>query len=288
MQKIRLRPVRHEAPSCDDYGHPATVRAFEVATRVHRAHTEAFQIMPMGPTVDGTYRVSGQSGASYDVDIVSRSGDGDTCSCADFLGNDLGTCKHLEAVRRAIRGVAALRASFSRLGKAPSRPTVTVDAVSGLSFRLIGRAADGVLEARGWRRANRGSDRLLPIRTDAGRDRTNDEALRVVLAAGPALERTFARTWMSSRRRATNEAHAGGRLGVDVLRCTLFPYQREGVSHLVSSARALLADDMGLGKTLAMISLILYKKHARKSDREFEECENRLRRHYIQQSEFYN
>ena len=34
----------------------------------------------------------------------------------------------------------------------------------------------------------------------------------------------------------------------------LFPYQREGVLHLVSQGRALLADDMGLGKTVQAIA----------------------------------
>jgi SNF2 family DNA or RNA helicase len=45
-----------------------------------------------------------------------------------------------------------------------------------------------------------------------------------------------------------------GALGLDVLAKPLFPYQHDGVAHLVTRARALLADDMGLGKTVQTIA----------------------------------
>ena len=41
---------------------------------------------------------------------------------------------------------------------------------------------------------------------------------------------------------------------MDVLAQPLFPYQREGVAHLVRAGRAVLADDMGLGKTVQTIA----------------------------------
>ncbi|HWL85228.1 MAG TPA: DEAD/DEAH box helicase [Polyangiaceae bacterium] len=256
MRKIQIEPVRHPAPSCDNYGHAATVRQFEVATRIHRAHVEAFEIAQLGESVECTYRVSGASGTSYDVDIVTGTASDDTCTCADFLGNDLGTCKHLEAVRRAVWNNRALRTEFIQLTRTPSRPTLTVHAVGGLSLQLLGRVSDKTLAAAGWARAREGSNQLVPIQPTNGRAHRDlfetevaGDPLRIVRALGPALERLRTRAWQEARGTEVREAHAQGRLGVDVLRIPLFPYQRDGAMHLVSGTRAMLADDMGLGKT---------------------------------------
>ncbi|WP_394834807.1 DEAD/DEAH box helicase [Pendulispora rubella] len=258
MRKIQLEPVRHQAPTCDNYGHAATVRQFEVATRIHRAHVEAFEIVPLGETVDCTYRVSGSSGTGYDVDIVTGTATDDTCTCADFLGNDLGTCKHLEAVRRAVWNNRAMRSEFIQLTRTPSRPTVTVHAVGGLSVQLLGRVTDKQLALLGWAREPEGSNRLVPIAKAAHRDlfepEVTGDALRVVRAVVPALQRLRNRAWQETRGVEVREAHAHDRLGVDVLRVPLFPYQRDGAMHLVSATRAMLADDMGLGKTAQAIA----------------------------------
>ncbi|WP_394825606.1 SNF2-related protein [Pendulispora albinea] len=260
MRKIQLEPVRHQAPTCDNYGHAATVRQFEVATRIHRAHVEAFEIAQLGEAVEGTYRVTGASGTSYDVDIVTGTATDDTCTCADFLGNDLGTCKHLEAVRRAVWNNRALRTEFIQLTRTPSRPTVTVHAVGGLSLQLLGKMTDKSLAALGWAREREGGSKLVPIpKVDARAHRELFETeasgeLRVVRAVVPALDRLRTRIWQETRGAEVREAHAQGRLGVDVLRFPLFPYQCDGALHLVSATRAMLADDMGLGKTAQAIA----------------------------------
>ena len=261
MRKIQLEPVRHQAPSCDNYGHAATVRQFEVATRIHRAHVEAFEIAQLGESIECTYRVSGASGTSYDVDIVTGTARDDTCTCADFLGNDLGTCKHLEAVRRAVWTNRALRTEFIQLTDTPSRPTVIVHAVGGLSLQLLGRVSDKNLASLGWAREREGSNQLVPVTPTNGRVHRDlfetevaGDPLRVVRAVVPALERLRTRAWQDARGVEVREAHAQGRLGVDVLRVPLFPYQRDGALHLVSATRAMLADDMGLGKTAQAIA----------------------------------
>lgn len=98
IQTINLAPKKHRAPTCESFGREAEVIRFEREVRVHRAHAEEFAITPIG---DGAFVVQGKtgSGAEYVVDLV----DGllfDTCTCPDFLGNRLGTCKHVEAVKR--------------------------------------------------------------------------------------------------------------------------------------------------------------------------------------------
>jgi hypothetical protein len=131
VKSIRLAPIRHEEPACIDYGDEDAVRRFEVSMRVHRAHVEGYSITPLDGRVDGAYRVVGKTGSSgeaWTVDVVDASGARDACTCPDFLGNELGTCRHLEAVRRAIARVPELRRGFAQLGQEPRAPTLTVAA----------------------------------------------------------------------------------------------------------------------------------------------------------------
>lgn len=67
-------------------------------------------------------------------------------------------------------------------------------------------------------------------------------------------ERLRRATLVETRRRAIAGALTTGTLGLDVLSVPLFPYQREGVAHLLRAGRAMLADDMGLGKTAQAIA----------------------------------
>jgi hypothetical protein len=114
---IRLNAVRHEAPVCEDYEDLGSVLDFERAMRVHRAYVEPFEIASPDGHVDGSWLVHGTSAAAYVVDIVDGTGTRDACTCPDFLGGDLGTCKHLEAVRRAFQVRRELAAAYRRLSE---------------------------------------------------------------------------------------------------------------------------------------------------------------------------
>ncbi len=163
MRQIRLVPAKHEAPFCEAYDSEQEVRRFERAVREHRAYSEPFQVVPLDGRVDGAYRVIGTSGAPYHVDIIDRSGAHDACSCLDFLTNELGTCKHLEAVRRAVTRVPALRRAFQRLPERPRLPVLTVRGLGAAALDPIGRWGDRELAQFGLMRDS-GSGRvaLLP------------------------------------------------------------------------------------------------------------------------------
>ncbi|XXT17979.1 DEAD/DEAH box helicase [Sorangium sp. So ce429] len=249
MRPASLEPIRWNTPQCDDYEDPDAVCRYEREVRVYRAHTEPFGVTPLSGRVDGDYEVANKSGGRYVVDLVDGSARHDTCTCPDFLGNQLGTCKHLEAVRRAIAEHPAWRRALARLG-APARPTVTVQAQGGLRLLAVGVWPEALREQRA-RLVQAGG--LLKALSARG---AGEQALgpRVVHAALPAAQRLAEAIWRHRRRRAL-EARAGrGQDALDDLGLPLFPYQREGALHLFRGGRAMLADDMGLGKTVQAIA----------------------------------
>ncbi|MGK3969018.1 DEAD/DEAH box helicase [Sorangium sp. So ce1667] len=249
MRPASLEPIRWNTPQCDDYEDPDAVCRYERDVRVYRAHTEPFGVTPLSGRVDGDYEVASKSGGRYVVDLVDGSARHDTCTCPDFLGNQLGTCKHLEAVRRAVAEHPAWRRAFARLD-APARPTLTVQAQGGLRLLAVGVWPEALREQRARLGQAGGLLKALSAR-GAG-----EQALgpRVVHAALPAAQRLAEAIWRHRRRRAL-EARAGrGQDALDGLGLPLFPYQREGALHLFREGRALLADDMGLGKTVQAIA----------------------------------
>lgn len=219
--------------------------------RQHRAHTEAFALDVLEPgRADTAFRVASPSGSRYVVDLVDASGRHDTCTCADFATNRIATCKHLEAVRRALVEAPSLRRL--RLPARPPRATVTVD--------LLGATPRLVVVGPG---ASRIESRVVALWVAQPGDpgplaspyaRLADLPARVAHAAPLLLQRIVEDQRRAARARAVTAALEEGRFEVDLLAQPLFPYQRHGVSHLVRAGRALLADDMGLGKTVQAIA----------------------------------
>ncbi|WP_437990909.1 DEAD/DEAH box helicase [Sorangium sp. So ce145] len=249
MRPVSIEPTRWDSPRCDDYEDTDAVRRYEREVRVYRAHSEPFSVTPLSGRVDGDYAVASGSGGRYVVDLVDAGARHDTCSCPDFLGNELGTCKHLEAVRRAVAERPAWRRALARID-APARPTLTVDAQDGLRLLAVGAWPASLREERA-RLVQAGG--LLRMASEGGLG-NHAPASRIVHAALPAAERLAGAIWRKRRRRSL-DARAGREQGaLEALGLPLFPYQREGVLHLFRNGRALLADDMGLGKTLQAIA----------------------------------
>ncbi|MEW6365943.1 MAG: SNF2-related protein [Acidobacteriota bacterium] len=253
MKSIRLLPVRRTAPVCSDFESAEAVVMYEREVRRHRAYSEPFIVTPRDDRIDGCYEVAGASGGAYLVDVVDGSHSHDTCSCPDFLSNELGTCKHLEAVSRALTSIPRPRRAWQQLPQSPLIPTLTVDARGRIRLRTAGRWTRQQLDALGLTTGGDGGfvEWEAPVSPDQA---WNEHAVRVVHAVMPAVERIRARARTDGRRDGLLRALVDGRIGVDVLARPLFPYQHDGVKHLASSGRALLADDMGLGKTVQAIA----------------------------------
>jgi hypothetical protein len=284
---IRLEPEQHQAPACEDFADFAAVAAFERAMRTHRAHVEAFELTPLETRVDGAWRVSGSRGALYTVDIVDGSGQHDTCTCPDFLDGELGICKHLEAVRRAIRSRPGLLRSYRALAAGPARPTLTLLTDGGVTVRAVGPWDSRVLVAHGLEANGAG----MSLRPDCPLLRPGAPALegiRVAHAVLPAVVRMDARCRIRDRSVRFFRAFQDGKVGVDILNKPLFPYQVSGVLHLAARGRALLADDMGLGKTVQAIAACEVMRARGEIDRVLVVTPASLKHQWVREIEIYS
>ena len=200
---------------------------------------------------------TGAVATSYRVQIRSLTRRANHCTCPDFASNQLGTCKHVEAVLHRLRKRKGFKKARER---SPERSFVYLDwEGDGAPAVRLQRAAETPVELAPLLREQfdaagtfmgRLPDGLLQLAdTLAGRAdiEIGDDALGYARRlAGDAAQTARARE-IGERIRA-----GGGRL--PDIRATLYPYQVDGVAFLAGRGRALLADDMGLGKTLQAIA----------------------------------
>jgi superfamily II DNA or RNA helicase len=203
---------------------------------------------------------------SYQVHIRSLQQPANYCNCQDFAVNQLGTCKHIEAVLHEIRK----RPDFPRLsGQAAPHPYIYLDwgGGSGPAIRLFRSGPQ-----------DQDLQRLLDEQFDSAgrfRGRLPDDFFRLAERLAEREDLDLGEDALGyAQRLAEQAAHqlraaeireriseSGGRL--PGIRARLYPYQTEGVAFLAANGRALLADDMGLGKTLQAITAAQWlRQHA--------------------------
>jgi superfamily II DNA or RNA helicase len=187
----------------------------------------------------------------------ARPGD-NHCSCPDFATNTLGTCKHIEftlaQLERKRGGAAALRAGFQ-----PPYSEVYLHYGARREVRFRPGSSCPVALARLAARYFAADGALLPdafatfetFLAEAGRCdhdlRCHDDALAFVAEVRDAERR---------RQRVAAAFPRGSRSPAfkDLLRGSLYDYQREGALFAARTGRCLLGDDMGLGKTVQAIA----------------------------------
>lgn len=193
----------------------------------------------------------------YRVSIRSLKRRANICTCPDFQINQLGTCKHIEAVlhkiskRRDYRSIKEQAPPLSYVYLAwdvDEAPQIRLYRCSSLPPDLAGLLA-GYFDAAGAFTGRLPDDffrlaELVEARSDLhlGSDAL-DFARHLAATAAQRLRAGQIRGQIL----ATNGRLPG-------LKAKLYPYQTEGVAFLAGTGRALLADDMGLGKTLQAIA----------------------------------
>lgn len=194
---------------------------------------------------------------SYRVDIRSLQTRSNVCDCQDFAVNQLGTCKHIEAVLHKI----SRRDDYKKI-KAESAPTSYVYLsweVANPPQLVLYQTAEinpqlaSLLEH--YFNASGAFSGQLPddfFRLNAQvRDRDDLHLGEDAISHVQHLSTQASQQQQTQKIRQQIEASGGHLPGI---KAKLYPYQIEGVAFLAANGRGLLADDMGLGKTLQSVA----------------------------------
>lgn len=287
-------PEEEVARAFDRGGHITDIAELERKKRRSKKLLEALKILRRPKDgLYGEYAVaSATTSASYTVavrDLEDRSQT--TCDCADYLVNELGTCKHIERVneevmRRLKRGESKRRGQgrvfisvkprdthaegdvhpFSEIHIHSGDPAVRERLFAGGTRAASLWTADGFL-----RMAPHGTsfEERLAATTNAIGEKFKGARTPEIVVAGRVkklvAELEESRLWETKTAgllRAPQRSPEWTALKRE-LPISLYGYQEEGILFAASKRRTFIGDDMGLGKTVqAIAASLLIKKLA--------------------------
>ena len=193
----------------------------------------------------------------YKVSIRDNSNSMNYCSCYDFKTNNLGTCKHIEAVlirlAKSKRAVKLMQKPYN-----PAYSSFYVDYRDGRSVKLrIG--TDNSEEFKALAKEYLDSEMKLPVESYERFYEMYRRANKVnpdFVCYSDVISLVVDYLSGVSRKRIVETKYpVDGNAFDSVINATLFPYQKEGVLFAANAGRTLLADDMGLGKTIQAIAV---------------------------------
>ena len=235
-----------------------SLEEWQIALRREYGRAQDFKHKNVGEeTVFSDFLVTNpESGRTYRVAVRGQELGANYCSCPDFTGNTLGTCKHIEWLLAKLKLKRGGKKAFAD-GFHPAYSSVYVQ--YGLQRRVRFRAGTDCPDTlRLAAKRFFGEDGYL--REDAA-----DFFDRFVRQAGKSKHEVrvyddalefVARLRDDAKRRAELEKRFGnGSAAMNkLLKVKLYPYQRKGALFAAKAGRCLLADDMGLGKTIQAIA----------------------------------
>ncbi|HTE11070.1 MAG TPA: DEAD/DEAH box helicase [Chitinophagaceae bacterium] len=194
---------------------------------------------------------------TYKVALRSADNSLNYCSCYDFKTNQLGTCKHIEAVLIKVRKKPALRKVLQQ----PSTSTYS-------SMYMEYRGERKIMFRIGTENTPEYKALLLPYVDKTGCLNINgyekiDLLLKEAFQINPSFRCYEDALTHIIRLREKTQRHEflapylkKKKLPViKSLKVKPFPYQAEGILFCASAGRSILADDMGLGKTIQAIGV---------------------------------
>lgn len=237
----------------------------EISRRCLRAATEPMKVTNLEPEIVyfSDFTVHSSATQSYRIEIRSLSERVNSCSCADYDTNGLGTCKHIEKVLLTLKKKG--KRNFKKVTiRGSEKVEIYVDPV------------DNQIKLQ-WPQekiTNLESHRFLKDFFSASGSLISDAktAIPVILRwVNKAPEQVHQNIRISNRIQSVladshtfihkNEAKdfflsdvMEGKHTLDIAKLPLYDYQKQGMVHLAFLEKAILADEMGLGKTVQAIA----------------------------------
>jgi len=236
-----------------------SLEQWQIALRKQAAENETFGISEILDTDEtGCYNVNNpKTKQNYKVIYRGLNSSWNYCSCLDFKSNQLGTCKHLEAVKSWL---AANQKQIST--ELPSYTSVYLS-YKGVRQVCIRIGSEKKKEFESLASLYFDSSNILkpesidsfPAFLNEARKISNtfqcyNDALQFVIDIKD--RKTRAQLVVD---KCTDNAIDG------LLHTSLYPYQKDGVRFAVRAGKCIIADEMGLGKTIQAIACAeFYKK----------------------------
>ncbi len=225
----------------------------------------------------------------YSVHIRSLGRRANYCSCPDFAVNQLGTCKHIEAVLHKLKKRKDFKTLQRRAAPQPfiylewegeEAPGVRLHRPETIEDAELSNLLNAYFDHAGQFRLRMPEDflQLADRLADWGEVDLGADAL----GYARRLAEQAAKALRAEKIRAQIQAGGGRIPGV---RARLYPYQIDGVGFLAANGRALLADDMGLGKTLQAIAAAAWLREHAGAERALIVCPASLKHQWAREIE---
>lgn len=271
------------------------MKSVQIERRKQRAREESFEIANPGDApIYSRFQVGGSSGRTWEVVLRDLSAPGaNTCSCPDFVVNQLGTCKHIEAV---VMHLSRAEASAYRRAVLTPPPKAYVFLSYGESVSVEARrpikphpALSALIDSHFDYRGRFRGDPVTHFEEFRGDLRSLPPDVQDQLEIAPEVEdfleyeRRLRVTSREQRRRMA--AIERGEEHFEPLREPLYPYQVKGALLLAFARRAILADEMGLGKTVQALAAAMELRRREGFRRALVVCPASLRRQWAREIE---
>ncbi len=264
-----------------------------IEERVAKGRTEVNVVRKSGELWFGDWEASSivsttHRPQTYRVQIRSLTEKRNYCTCPDFAINQLGTCKHIEAVLYNIQKNSA----YPQLeNNAPTHPFIYLDwemeNAPGIKLVKAGQATDELndilepwFDARGYFKKRLPDD--FYTLSDELYGRTDISLGEDVIAY---VQRIAAEFSHQQRAKDVQERLSQTNGILPWIKTRLYSYQTEGVAFMVGTGRCLLADDMGLGKTLQAITAASWLRRDKEVDRVLIVCPASLKHQWAREIE---
>ena len=253
------------ADQCGETNQLLSAADAAIKERTKRGRSEVQVEAAGGEPWFGVWRAASLSAAShfqrsYRVTIRSLHRRANFCNCPDFAVNQLGTCKHIEAVLHKIKK----NPHYDTLKKQPAPyPYIylawDIDNAPQIRLHRPQKVADDLIELFSDYFDSAGNFcgrlpddffRLSELVDERGDIHLGEDAIDYARHQAADAAHTLRSVEIRDQIRTTGK--------VTGVKARLYPYQVEGIAFLAGTGRALLADDMGLGKTLQAISAAVW------------------------------